>query len=237
MVALAKLVIEVISLELYNDSQERFVDQARVVNQQVSNETIKRTLPESLQELLQRSTEHLTDSETERLQELLYNYQQVFSLSDGDLSTTHKVQHRIETGNVLPIRLQPRRTSPWKHDEIERQVTGFLQQGKVRKSSSPWSSLVVLVTKKDGSQGLCVDYRHLNAATVKDVFPLPRVVDSWTAFSGSTWFSRLILLSVTGKWQWARTPKKRQLLQHQAACTNGMRCHSAFVIHPVHLPG
>ena len=112
MVALAKLVIEVISLELYNDSQERFVDQARVVNQQVSNETIKRTLPESLQELLQRSTEHLTDSETERLQELLYNYQQVFSLSDGDLSTTHKVQHRIETGNVLPIRLQPRRTSP-----------------------------------------------------------------------------------------------------------------------------
>ena len=235
-VALATPVIEVTSLELYEESQEGVGDQARVINQQVSHETIGRTLPESLQELLKRSSEHLTASDTERLQELLYNYQQVFSLSDGDLSTTHKVQHRIETGNVLPIRLQPRRTSPWKHDEIERQVTGFLQQGKVRESSSPWSSLVVLVTKKDGSQRLCVDYRHLNAATVKDVFPLPRVVDSWTALSGSTWFSRLILVSVTGKWQWARTPKKRQLLQHQAACTNGMRCHSAFVIHPVHLP-
>ena len=51
-VALAKLVIEVTSLELYEESQEGVGDQARVINQQVSHETIGRTLPESLQELL-----------------------------------------------------------------------------------------------------------------------------------------------------------------------------------------
>ena len=153
-VALAKPVIEVTSLELYEESQESVVGQARAINQQVSHETMERTLPESLQDLLKRSAEHLTDSETERLQELLHNYQQVFSLSDGDLGTTHMVQHRIETGKVPPIRQQPRRTSPWKHDEIERQVTDLLQQGKVKESSSPWSSPVVLVTKKDGSQRL-----------------------------------------------------------------------------------
>ena len=122
--------------------------QTRVINEPVSQVTFERTLPEPLQELLGRSTEYLTDSETEGLKELLYNYQHVFSLSDGDLGTTRMVQHRIETGNAPPIRQQPRRTSPWKRDEIERQVTDLLHLGKAKESSSPWSSQVVLVTKK-----------------------------------------------------------------------------------------
>ena len=111
--------------------------QARVMNQHVTGETIERTLPEPLQELLEHCTD-LTDSETARLKELLYDYQHVFSLTEGDLGTTQMVKHRIETGNVLPIRQQPRRTSPWKHDEIERQVADLLHQGRVTESSSPW---------------------------------------------------------------------------------------------------
>ena len=55
----------------------------------------------------------------------------------------------------------------------------------MKESSSPWSSPVVLVSKKDGSQRLCVDYCQLNAVTVKDAFPLPRVDDSLAALSGS----------------------------------------------------
>ena len=62
-----------------------------------------------------------------------------------------------------------------------------------------WSSPVVLVTKKESSQRLCVDYRQLNAATVKDAFPLPRIDDSLAALSGSRWFSMLDL--AFGYWQ------------------------------------
>ena len=57
----------------------------------------------------------------------------------------------------------------------------------------------MLVTKKDGSQRLCVDYCQLNAATVKDAFPLPRVDDSLATLSVSRWFSMLDLAS--GYWQ------------------------------------
>ncbi|XP_041467396.1 uncharacterized protein LOC121417729 [Lytechinus variegatus] len=39
----------------------------------------------------------------------------------------------------------------------------------------PWASNIVLVKKKDGSQRLCFDYRQLNAETIKDASPLPRI--------------------------------------------------------------
>ena len=57
----------------------------------------------------------------------------------------------------------------------------------------------MLVTEKHGSQRLCVDYPQLNAVTVKDAFPLPRVDDPLAALSGSRWFSNLDLAS--GYWR------------------------------------
>ena len=58
----------------------------------------------------------------------------------------------------------------------------------MKESSSPWSSLVVLVTNTYGSQRMYVDYRQLNEATVKDAFPLSRVNDSLVALGGSRCF-------------------------------------------------
>ena len=117
-ISLATPDMDVTLLELDEENHETVESQDRVFNQHESQETFERTSPEALQELLARSAEHLTNSETERLQGLLYNYQHVFRLSDGDLSAAHLVHHRIEAGNVPSIRQQPRRTSPWKKDEI-----------------------------------------------------------------------------------------------------------------------
>ena len=51
------------------------------------------------------------------------------------------------------------------------------------------------VRKKNGDIRLCIDYRQLNAKTVKDAFPLPRIDDTLDALQGAIMFSSLDLRS------------------------------------------
>ena len=79
------------------------------------------------------------------------------------------------------------------------QVQQMLASDAIRPSNSPWASPVVMVRKKDGSLHFCVDFRPLNAATVKDAHRLPRIDDLLDALHGARWFSTLNLKS--GYWQ------------------------------------
>ena len=54
----------------------------------------------------------------------------------------------------------------------------MLDAGVVQPSSSPWCNAVVLVRKKDGSLHFCIDFRRLNALTVKDSHPLPHICET-----------------------------------------------------------
>lgn len=54
-------------------------------------------------------------------------------------------------------------------------IHDILLEGIIKPSNNPYSSLVLLVRKKDGSWHFCVDYRALNMVTVRDRFPIPTI--------------------------------------------------------------
>jgi hypothetical protein len=75
-----------------------------------------------------------------------------------------------------PVAVRPYRYPALHKDKLECQCASMLDQGIIRRSSSAFSSLVLLVKKADDSWWFCVDYRTLNAITIKDAFPIS-VVD------------------------------------------------------------
>ena len=99
------------------------------------------------------------------------------------------VQHSIHLNNPVPVKQNAYRQSPEKQQVIRRTVEDLLKRGLVRESNSPWSSPVILVPKHDGGWRMCIDYRKLNAQTVKDAYPVPLIDDCLTMCREAKWFT------------------------------------------------
>jgi hypothetical protein len=86
------------------------------------------------------------------------------------------------------VNVRPYRYPPATKDEIEHQVREMLSTRAIRPSSSPFSSSVLLVKKKNATFHFCVDLRHLNTIIVKNHYPAPIVEGLLDELSGASWF-------------------------------------------------
>jgi len=97
-------------------------------------------------------------------------------------------------GSAL-VAVRPYRYPATHKDELEQLYAAMLTQGIIHRSSSTFSSPVLLVHKADGSWRFYIDYRALNAITIKDAYPIPVVDELLDELFAAHFFTKLDLHS------------------------------------------
>ena len=139
--------------------------------------------------------------QAEKAHSLLWEYHNIFSLEKHDMGHTNTTKHKIvlKDPDTPPFKECFHRIPPPQLDEVREHLKLMLDAGVVRLSNSPWCNAVVLVRKKDGLLHFCIDFRRLNALTIKDSHPLPRICETLESLARAAHYSTFDLNS--GFWQ------------------------------------
>jgi hypothetical protein len=101
--------------------------------------------------------------------------------------------------NLLPgvalVSKTPYRMSTLELKELQLQLQDLLKKRYICPGVSPWGAPVLFLKKKDGTLRLCIDFRQLNKATVKNKYPLPRIDDLFDQLKDENIFSKIDLRS------------------------------------------
>jgi hypothetical protein len=96
---------------------------------------------------------------------------------------------------TAPIYNTPFRMTTPELAKLKEHIKELLEKGFICPNSSPWGAPVIFVSKKDGTERLCMDYRALNEVTIKDKYLLPRIDDLFDQLRGACVFSKINLRS------------------------------------------
>ncbi|CAG2208744.1 unnamed protein product [Mytilus edulis] len=164
----------------------------------ITNNSNSDSLSEHMVNLFKSGSKLLSETQTLQFQRLLQKHSNAFAKSKYDLCCTDVIQHTINTGNVVPVKQNPRLLPVAMQEEADRELSEMLDAGVLGPSMSPWAAPVVLFRKKDGSVRYCIDFRKITSLKKRDSYPLPCTQDCLEALHGS-WFSTIDLQS--GHWQ------------------------------------
>lgn len=129
------------------------------------------------------------------VQQLISQFGVLFE-EPSSLPPSRACDHEIPlVAGARPVNVRPYRYPPALKDDIEKQVADMLSKGTIQHSTSIFSSPVLLVKKKDDSYHFCVDFRHLNALTIKSKYPVPMFDQIMDELAGACWFTNLDLRS------------------------------------------
>ena len=132
----------------------------------------------------------------EQIIQLLEEYIVVIATSTEELTPSDLSPHKIRLKpGVKPIKQKYYRISKFKSDILKGELTKLINKRLIVPSYSEWSSPVVLVPKHNGKWRMCVDYRRVNDATMKDSYSLPNIDEIFDSLDGAKIFTTMDLYS------------------------------------------
>ncbi|GKD43469.1 putative reverse transcriptase domain-containing protein, partial [Tanacetum coccineum] len=124
------------------------------------------------------------------------DFLEVFPEDLSGIPPVRQVEFQIDLApGAAPVAWAPYRLASSEMKELSDQMQELSDIGFIRPNSSPWGAPVLFVKKKDGSFRMCIDYRELNKLTLKNHYPLPRIVDLIDQLQGSSVYSKIDLRS------------------------------------------
>ena len=177
-------------------------------------ETDKPVLPE---------IEHLKwkigEGDFELLRVVLNRNADVFSKHKGEICCCNFVEHEIELEEgAFPHREGARRMTPHKSEACGAEIEMLLKYDMIEPSKSPWACGVVMAKKKRGQLRFCCDFRYLNAVTIKDAYPIPRIDESLSKLGHAKFLTTLDL----GSAFWQVPLRKKDREKTRFACELGL---------------
>lgn len=133
------------------------------------------------------------ERERENFTELLKAYSDCFASSYKDLGVTNLGEMHIKLTSDKPVNKKPYRLAHSEREVVAKKIDEMLEANIIQESDSDYASPIILVRKKTGDYRLCVDYRALNAITIKERFPLPHIDDQLSRLAGKKVFTNLDL--------------------------------------------
>jgi len=128
--------------------------------------------------------------------EWLYEYENVFSKHKLERMPLRKLyDHAIDfiEGAKLPKPTKVYLLSLAERNSLDTWINEELRKGYIRPSTSPIAAPFFFVKKHDGSLQPVIDYRALNAITVKNRYPIPRIADLIELLSKASIFTKIDL--------------------------------------------
>lgn len=149
-------------------------------------------IPEHLRDVFAKGCEHLNETQAKIFKGFILSKQNCFP-KQGEVGRTNLGYHEIKLHDEKPIGEPPRRVPLYRRQALEGEIKKLEKQNLIEKSTSPWSSQIVMVQKKDRSWRMCVDYRKQIEQTIKDAYSLTRIDDNLVSLNGAEWYSSLDL--------------------------------------------
>ncbi len=165
----------------------------------VSRHTYKQCARFKNSEILSNLPFHLSHLSEQQRSDIVHLLNDFPSLFNDVPSRTTVLQHDIKVGDAIPIKQHAYHVNVAKRAVMRSEVAYLLEHGLAKPSCSPWSSPCLLVPKSDGTARFFTDYQKVNAITIPDCFPLPRMEDCVDNLGSARYVSKLDLLK--GYWQ------------------------------------